>query len=71
MDIQIRYQSDGTPGFSLEPFTLKESQAGLVPQVGDLVTNGQTTKMVEGRVFRFRDTDVTITLICVNPPRTE
>lgn len=63
MEINVRVQGPST-AYPIEPFSIREDQCSLLPNVGDQITNGGTTVEVKSRVFRFGSNEVNITLVC-------
>lgn len=64
MTIKVKIQSKTPCAYPLEPFMLQDSEANLLPQAGDEITNGQTTLEVKGRVFEYREDVILVTLLC-------
>jgi hypothetical protein len=64
MTIEVKIQSKTPCACPLEPFTLQDDHANLLPQVGDEITNGQTALEVKSRCFDYRADVVFVTLFC-------
>jgi len=52
MKIRVKFQCKSASAYPLEPFTLENNETHLLPQAGDQITNGMTTKLIEGRIFQ-------------------
>ncbi len=63
MEINVTVHGPQT-AYPIQPFTIREDQDGLIPKVGDQITNGATTFEVKSRVFRFGSGEVNIILVC-------
>jgi hypothetical protein len=62
MKIHIEIQDDNPSAYPLERFEVDQIQ--LLPQIGDQITNGLTTRHITGRVFQYGEDEITLTLIC-------
>jgi len=64
MKIHVYFQ-DNHPFHPLEQFTLNADELQIVPQIGDVITNGQSHRTVKGREIQYGENEVTVALTVV------
>jgi hypothetical protein len=63
MRIKVNIEDDH-PHRRLKSFTLDAGSIQLIPQAGDQITDGQTIRTVNGRVFQYGPEEIIVTLDC-------
>lgn len=63
MNIQLIIKDDH-PTHKLNSLTLHGAQIQLIPQIGDQITDGQTTRTIKARTFQYGANEIIVTLDC-------